>query len=192
MESVTKVQRDQPGKWTKARSTPQGQKRAEVFILISLRASRWTSFIYFPVRLQRQAILHRKNQSTTALWTSYAWSSWRAAWCIPWPWNRWKARRRTKNSRRCLPVSGRQRRRIGWAAVWFWEWHSGDRKTCRLGYDKVQHLCKDGDSVHPELAGGAAAERGCCDVWSSNVILKIYNYYSSNRLIYFVKSDMLL
>ena len=34
----------------------------------------------------------------------------------------------------------------------------------RGGYGKVQCLCKDGDSVHLWLAGGAAAERGCCDV----------------------------
>ena len=169
MESVTKVQRDQPGKWTKARSTPQGQKRADVFILISLRASRWTSFIYFQVRLQRQAILRCKNQSRSAAPPRFPQSVFR-----------------------CLPVSGRQRRRMGWAAVWSWEWHSGDRKTCRLGYDKVQHLCKDGDSAHTELTGGKAAKWGCCDVWSSNVILKIYNYYSSNRLIYFAKSDILL
>ena len=31
-------------------------------------------------------------------------------------------------------------------------------KTCRLGYDKVQHLCKDGDSAHTELTGGKAAK----------------------------------
>ena len=36
--------------------------------------------------------------------------------------------------------------------------HSGDRKTCRLGYDKVQYLCKDGDSAHTELTGGKAAK----------------------------------
>ena len=27
-----------------------------------------------------------------------------------------------------------------------------------LGYDKVQHLCKDGDSAHTELTGGKAAK----------------------------------
>ena len=96
MESVTKVQRDQHGKWTKARSTPQGQKRADVLILISLRASRWTSFIYFPVRLERQAILRCKNQSTAALWTSSAWSCWKAGLSMPWRWSRLSAAKGTK------------------------------------------------------------------------------------------------
>ena len=38
------------------------------------------------------------------------------------------------------------------------------RLAGRVGYGKVQCLCKYGDSVHLWLAGGAAAEKGCCDV----------------------------
>jgi len=59
-----KCNKIKPENERKARSTPQGQKRADVLLIISLCTPGWIPFIYS--RLQKQAILRRKNQSRSA------------------------------------------------------------------------------------------------------------------------------
>ena len=47
-----------------------------------------------------------------------------------------------KNRRHCLPLSGGQRRRLGWDFVWFWGWNSEDYSTVRIEYHKNNIFAK--------------------------------------------------